>query len=280
MSRKVIDFRVRPPYKSYQAFVDGLQEQGFINHGFEYRGSIKTKKFDDFIQELHDSGVEKAVIQGRHGMGMYVDNAELFELVDQYPDLFIAYPFIDPLEGQKALDDVDELVINGKGKGVALEPGFPEAGKPGYKFDDERVYPLYKKLEENNIPILLTYSAFALETFDVDSPRQLDRVARDFPNLVIVVAHGGWPWVREAVAIALQHRNIYLAPDIYGTKGPGAQDYAIAAQTVLRNQIIFESSYPIIPVDQTIEQIEKEWGLDEEALNNVLYANAAKVLGL
>jgi hypothetical protein len=276
----IIDFRVRPPYGTYQNFVNIIDEAALEKYGFAYRGSLKTKSFDDFIQELDDTGVEKVVLQGRHGMGFYVENQELFDLVDKDPERFIAFPFFDPLEGQKALDEIDTLIIHGKGKGAALEPGFPEEGKPGYKFDDERVYPFYKKLEENNIPILLTYSAFALEFFDVDTPRQLDQVARDFPNLKIVVAHGGWPWVRENIAIALQHNNIFLSPDIYGTRGPGAQDYITAAKTILKDQIVFGSSYPIIPIDQTVEFIRNEWGLDEETLEKVLYKNAAKILNI
>lgn len=277
----IIDFRVRPPYGTYQKFVNSIaSEKGLAQYGFEYKGSLKTKSFDDFIKELDETGVEKAVLQGRHGMGLYVENQELFDLVDKYPDRFIAFPYFDPLDGQKALDEIDTLIINGKGKGAALEPGFPAAGKSGYKFDDARVYPFYKKLEENDIPILMTYSAFALEDFDSDSPRQLDKVAKDFPNLKIVVAHAGWPWTLENIAVAKRRPNVYLSPDIYATKGPGAQDYIAAARTMLRDKIIFGSSYPIIPIDQTVELIRNEWGLDEETLEKVLYKNAAKVLKL
>lgn len=276
----IIDFRVRPPYGTYQNFVNTISEDSLSKYGFEYKGSLKTKSFDDFIKELDETGVEKVVLQGRHGMGFYVDNQELFDLVDKDPNRFIAFPFFDPLEGKKALDEIDTLIINGKGKGAALEPGFPETGKSGYKFDDARVYPFYKKLEENDIPILLTYSSFALEDLDTDSPRQLDKVAKDFPNLKIVVAHAGWPWTLENIAIALRRPNVYLSPDIYGTRGPGAQDYITAAKTILRDKIIFGSSYPIIPIDQTVELIRNEWGLDEETLEKVFYKNAAKVLKL
>lgn len=276
----IIDFRVRPPYGTYQNFVNKISAESLGRYGFEYKGSLKTKSFDDFIKELDETGIEKVVLQGRHGMGLYVENQELFDLVDKDPDRFIAFPFFDPLEGQKALDEIDTLIINGKGKGAALEPGFPEAGKPGYRFDDPRVYPFYKKLEENDIPILLTYSSFALEELDTDSPRQLDKVAKDFPNLKIVVAHAGWPWTLESIAIAFRCPNIFLSPDIYATRGPGAQDYITAAKTILRDKIIFGSSYLIIPIDQTVELIKNDWGLDEETLEKVLYKNAAKVLKL
>lgn len=272
----IIDFRVRPPYGTYQNFVNSISAESLGKYVFEYKGSLKTKAFDDFIKELDDTGIEKVVLQGRHGMGLYVENQELFDLVDKDPDRFIAFPFFDPLEGQKALDEIDTLIINGKGKGAALEPGLPEAGKLGYKFDDPRVYPFYKKLEKNDIPILLTYSFLALEELDTDSPRQLDKVAKDFPNLKIVVAHAGWPWTLESIAIAFRRPNIFLSPDTYATRGPGAQDYITAAKTILKDKIIFGSSYPIIPIDQTVELIKNDWGLDEETLEKVLYKNALR----
>lgn len=276
----VIDFRIRPPYKTYHQFVEMVSERNTSQYGFRYEGSLKTKQFEDFMEELDRANVVKAVLPGRYGMGMRVDNRELFELADQYPDRFIVFPFIDPLEGRRALDAVDELIIRGKGKGVALEPGYPPEGSDTYKFDDARVYPFYKKLEDNEIPILLTYSSYALEDYDVDSPRQLDRVAKDFPALKIVVGHAGWPWTLDNIGIAMHRPNVYLSPDIYGINGPGADDYIRAAGTMLKDQFIFGSSYPLIPVDQTVEFIKREWGLDEETLEKVLYKNAAKVLKL
>lgn len=278
---KIIDIRVRPPYKTYQNFVNSIDEKSINTfHSFEYTGSLKTKSFDDFIKELDNAGIEKAVIQGRHGMGLPVDNEEIFELVDKYPDRFIAFPYFDPLDGQKALDEIDTLILNGKGKGAALEPGFPGEGKQAYKFDDARVYPFYKKLEDNDIPILLTYSLHALQEFDSDTPRQLDKVARDFPNLKIIVAHAGWPWVLDNIAIAFRHPNIYLSPDVYGINGPGAELYISAAKTLLKDKIIFGSSYPVTPIEQIVDFIKNEWGLDEETLEKVFYKNAAKVLKL
>jgi len=42
-------------------------------------------------------------------------------------------------------------------------------------------------------------------------PIYLDRVALDFPELVIVAGHIGYPWTGEAVAAATKHVNVYIA---------------------------------------------------------------------
>lgn len=154
----------------------------------------------------------------------------------------------------------------------------PGPGSSAYALDDARAYPMYRKLEENNIPVLITFSSLALEEINSDSVRQLDKVARDFPNLVIVVAYGGWPWTREMTAIAFSRKNVYLAPNVYATIGAGADDYIRAAKTILKDKIMFESSYPIAPVDQSVDFVKNNWGLNDEILEKVLHGNAAKII--
>lgn len=281
MSTKVIDFRVRPPYEhNWDFFKDAkgnlTTRKGFDRYHFEYKGSVTNESFDEFLEELDRAGIDKAVIPGRGLKG--ISNDALIELAEKYPDRFIAFPYVDPLEGQKALDDIDKYVINGKGQGIALEPGF--AANEAYDIDDERAYPVYRKLEENGIPLLLTYSSFALTYFDVQSPQRIDKIARKFKNLKIILGHGGWPWVRESISLALVLPNVYLVPDTYGTTGPGAQDYITAANTVLTDKIIHGSSYPILPLDGAVEFVKKNWGLSEENERKILYGNAAKILGL
>lgn len=271
----IIDFRIRPPFGIYQKFTNFITEDKISGYGFKYEGSIQTNSLEDLIRELDLAGVKKAVVPGRDGEA---DNDELFELAEKYSDRFIIFPYINPLQGQKSLDEIDELIVHGKGKGVAMEPG--GFMSTYYRIDDAVLYPFYKKLEEHHIPVLLTYSSFVFEVMDIEAPARLDRVAHDFPNLTIVAAHGGWPWVREMIAIAAMRKNVYIIPDIYGTRGPGAEDYITAAKTILEDKIIFGSSFPIAPFLQVYEFVRDEWGLSDEQKEKVFYKNAAEILGL
>ena len=42
----------------------------------------------------------------------------------------------------------------------------------------------------------------------------LDRLLQNFPRLKLVLAHGGYPAVIDALALAVKHPNFYLSPDI------------------------------------------------------------------
>lgn len=279
MSR-VIDFRVRPPYGGYKAFFRYITRPFIERYGFEFGGSLETQSLDDLVAELRAAHVEKAVIQGRHATSLYVDNQDLFDVSAAYPDLFVPYPYIDVLDDD-AVDQIERLIVSGPGQGASLEPGLVSPHAEAFDFDDPRAYPAYEALEAHHIPLLLTESGgFYKQLFNDRAPRQIDHVANDFPDLVIVVAHGAWPSVLDAISVASRRRNVYLAPDIYATTGAGAEDYQRAARTILRDKVIFESSYPILPIEQSIDFVRTEWRLDDETLDKVLYANAARVLGL
>ena len=274
-----IDFRVRPPYKSYTVFFegqDGLKSfrEGFL--GVTEGGSIETKSVDDLQEELKRADIDVTVLPGRGAFGVPTD--ELFEYADQYPGKVIVFPYIDPIEGQKALDDIDKFVIHGKGQGVALEPGV--SATETYGIDDGRAQEVYKKLEDHDIPLLLTYSHYALPVLDTDLPRQLDNVAKKYPKLKIIVAHAGYPFIHETISTAITRDNVYLIPDVYGLKGPGADQYITAAKTVLKDKIVYGSSYPIVPIEATAEFVENEWGLDEETKQKIFHDNAAGILKL
>ena len=72
-------------------------------------------------------------------------------------------------------------------RGVTIEPGaYPV---PIYA-DDRTLYPIYAYLEDKDLPVVLLTGGNAGPDLSYSNPVQVDRVASDFPQLRIVVAHG------------------------------------------------------------------------------------------
>lgn len=269
----VIDFRVRPLYKHYLSFSEEAIDHFFTAFGYEKTESIKQRNLESLVKELDEAGVEKSVVPGRGKFG--TTNEELFEILDLYPDRFIIFPFLDVTNPEQALKDIDTYIINGRGQGASIEPYLGN----DWKFDDERIYPVYKKLEENNIPVMATVSGWVGPYIDNTIPAQVDRLLRDFPKLKFIAAHGGWPWFNEMVAITFKHPNLYLTADFEGTRGAGADQLRYGALHMATNQVIFASSYPYGPVAGGIQSV-KDWKLPADIEQKVLYDNAAGILGL
>lgn len=278
---KKIDFRVRPPFGHYLKFyedLDDLEQSSYGHTETHLAPSVREKSVDLLIREMDEAEIELAVVPGRDAFGVTYD--ELLELKRSHPGRFLLFPSVDPLSGQKALDEVQRTVLCGEGRGIAIESGFsPETC---FTADDQRVYPLYRLLEEHQIPLMINYSAHALKgmPFDVQAPRRLDLVARAFPGLTIIVAHGGWPWTKECIALAMIDPNVYLLPDAYGTIAPGAEDYAKAAKKLAKGKILFGSAHPLAPSQAAAHYVDQNWGLDEAAKQEVFYDVAARILKL
>jgi hypothetical protein len=275
----IIDFRVRPPFKNYLNFFESAEHLGGFagQFGLPLAPSIKEKSEELFIKELDEAGIDIGVIPGRQLMG--VTNDELFEFADKYPGRFYIFPNINALDTEAALEAIDKYIVHGTGKGISIEPTF---GPPEvvHDFDDKRAFPVYEKLQELGVPLMITYSGYVTQNIDDNYNLKLDLLAQAFPNLKIIVAHAGWPWFKETVAIAFRRKNVYLLPDIYANGVvPFSEDMRLAAKYLLPDQILFGTAYPIAPIVESTENA-KKWDLTDEGREKFFSGNAKKLLGL
>ena len=108
--------------------------------------------------------------------------------------------------------------------------------------------------------------------------KAIDELASNFPNLTIVAAHPGWPWVEEMTAVALHKGNVYWelsgwAPRYF----PDGLKRDIRGR--LRDKVMFGSDYPSLPYDRIFREWE-ELRFTDEVLEKVFHLNAERVLGL
>jgi uncharacterized protein len=71
-------------------------------------------------------------------------------------------------------------------------------------------------------------------------------VARDFPELRIIMSHGGYPWVLEAVLLAWKYEHVYLElaahrPKYMGEAGTGWEPLLRFGQTTIADKVLYGS---------------------------------------
>ena len=277
MYRK-IDFRVRPPWDNYLTMFRNEQAHfARLADAFDMTvsESQRTGSLEQFVREMDEADIALSVVPGRKG-GLVVSDQGLFQLEDRCPGRFLIFPYADPTDGPSALDSIDRWVGERNIRGVSAEPTFQD--KP-YTFDDPLAFPLYEKLQREDLILFISYSGKLLPTVDPDTARQLGEVIRRFPDLKVVVGHGGWPWHLEVMAMAFNSPNVYIVPDMYGLSGPGGQDYIRAANTLMKKQMLFGSAYPILNAVDVAHYYE-HCGIRPEVLPDFFYGNAAKLLKL
>lgn len=274
---KKIDFRVRPPYGSYKAMFQNEHahfERLADAFDMTLSESQRTGNLEQFVREMDEAQIELSVVPVRKNLGG--EGKEMFGLEEKYPGRFLIFPYVDPTEGAAELEKIDRYLGEHDIRGVSAEPTY----QPNpYAFDDPIAYPMYEKLQRENLPLFISYSAKLLAVVDPDTVRQLGTVIRDFPDLKIVVGHGGWPWHLEVMAMAFNSPNIFIVPDMYGLTGAGSGDYIKAANTLMKRQMLFGTAYPILNVVDTAAFYE-QCGIKESVMPDFFYGNAARLLKL
>jgi uncharacterized protein len=118
------------------------------------------------------------------------------------------------------------------------------------------------------------------EDMTYSNPVAVDRVAGDFPSLPIVVSHAFWPWIDQGIGLLFRRRNVFLLPDQYGPTMPGHLQWVEAANTALSDRFLFGSAYPSSLAPKGMVEAYSRLPYKDEVRHKVLYANAARLLGL
>lgn len=115
-------------------------------------------------------------------------------LQKEAPDRIVGFVWLEP-RLKDAVQILEWAVTSKELKGIKMIPDH------WYPYD-EFMYPIYKKAEELNIPIL--FHSGILYGFK-DSSRFCRpvnyEVLLSFPNLRFALAHVSWPWVDECIAV-------------------------------------------------------------------------------
>ena len=210
-------------------------------------------------------------------------NDYISEIVTSYPGRFIGFAAIDPWQGKASVEELERAVKDLSLRGLKLHP-VQQAFHP----NDEKFYPLYEKAMELNIPVLF-HSGMAASgsgmaggggmklKYSAPIPG-MDDVAADFPHLTVIMAHPGWPWIEEQIAVALHKPNVYL--DLSGWLPRYIPKQLLdEANTRLQDKVLFGSDYPFITPHKWL----KDWEqipIKDEIQPKILLENAKKALHL
>jgi hypothetical protein len=83
----------------------------------------------------------------------------------------------------------------------------------GFRCDDRSLYPAYEVMQERQVPVVVHCgtSSFPGAVNENADPQILLPVIADFPDLTIVLAHGGrGQWYDTAASMALSHESVWI----------------------------------------------------------------------
>ena len=156
-----------------------------------------------------------------------------------------------------------------------------------FAVNEERFYPLFETINALKVPIMLDVGTTGMGAgmpggmgaiIRHAHPLSVDQLAADFPDLKIICAHPGWPWIDEMTAVALHKGNVYWEMSGWAPKYlPDGIKRDIKSR--LKDKIMFGSDYPSMPY----ERLFREWdeiGYAADILEKFYHRNAEEILGL
>ena len=281
---KSIDFRVRPPFRSFRAGATGGP------------GTADGPMMERFLEQMHAAGVDLAVVMGRTAPAagpfrQFVDNDDIAALSSAYPGKFIGFGSVDVRDPAQAAREVVRCADLGF-KGIAFDNMLSD---PPLHNDAASLMPVYEACARHGLIIAINASGAMGPDMSYADPVHIQKVARAFPAHPVVVTHGAWPYAREMVALALyglllRNANIYFQID-YALMGdtplPGASDYldAINLEGVgdgvdVWRKALFGSSYPAIAMGVAVERFARLDIKIPDARDAIRRENALHLLGL
>ena len=161
-----------------------------------------------WLAALDRYGVQAAVF-----LALAPEPETLRRFAARAPDRLFAFTFLDPREATAPARLQEDIQHRGF-RGLKLYP-------PIQRFHafDERAYPTYERAEALGIPIVFHFGVTLDYRSDLRfaNPLDLHAVARDFPNLPLIVAHAGAGFFRETLFLAYHCANVHVDTSGSGT---------------------------------------------------------------
>lgn len=206
------------------------------------------------------------------------DDAVATRAIHDHPDRLIGSYLVDPVRG---MDGVRELETAVREFGVKAAAFFPCGCVPQVPIDDRMAYPIYAKCVELDIPIFINTGVPGPRVpMDAQEVRLLDKVCWFFPELRIVMRHGGEPWVDLAVKLMVKYENLYYSTSAFAPKYYPREILSYANSSRGSGKVIYAGYYPS---GLTLERIFRELNelpLADETWPKFLRDNAREVLKL
>jgi predicted TIM-barrel fold metal-dependent hydrolase len=227
------------------------------------------------LDMMDQGGVDKSLISAWVApRNVMISNDEVAGFVAEAPGRLVGVGSVDISKPMEAVREIRRCVNELGFKAIRVLPWLWEAPPT-----DRRFYPVYTACCDLGLPFCTQIGHTGpLMPSEVGRPIYLDQVALDFPELVIVGGHIGYPWTDEAVAVATKHENVYIDTSAYvARRYPGALVEFMRGHG--RSKVLFGTNYPMITPAKALEHLDA-LNLDDEARKLFLSGNACRVFRL
>lgn len=219
---------------SMLAIGGGMRWPGFEAQGMRFDKRWTPEEMYDlvFVQAPTDMAMAQVVPIFEWFEDYFAPVAAQHAMATAYPDRVLFCGGVDPLHRglDDALDQIDHQIRELGACSMKFYNGHEEHS---WRCDDEAIaYPMYERCRDLGVNTIQFHKGtpFGLQPLQDLSPLDLQRPARDFPDMNFIIHHLAFPYFEEALSLAARFPNIYLALS-------GSLDLAVIAPRLVQEQL-------------------------------------------
>jgi predicted TIM-barrel fold metal-dependent hydrolase len=276
----IIDIHIHiQPLHMFKPHALELIKRGRKNFEFIEKVSSDPTAFLQFLDEV---GVERAGLINYVSPDVIGFPPEVNDWIANYcradPRRLLAFGSVHPKYVADAGAEVDRLAKIGI-RGLKIHPAHQVFSPNAYRDGWGPLAAVYERASANGLPVMIHTgtSIFPGARNLHAQPMLADDVSIDYPDLVVILAHGGRPlWMNEAFFLVRRHKNMYM--DISGIPPQKLLEYFPRLEEIA-DKVLFGTDWPGPGVPDVRGNIEKFMAvpLSDAARQKILYDNAARL---
>lgn len=202
------------------------------------------------------AGADRSIVFGLQApaSGIRVSNDDVAAFVDAAGPGVVGFASVDPRE-DTAVEELERAVQDLRLRGLKLGPTYQ-----GTSPLDPRTMRVFGRAATLGLPVLIHQGAVFVTSGRLAdaNPLMIDEVALAFPELKIIIAHMGHPWVHETAVVMRRHQNVYA--DIAAmVKRPNmlARGLLAAKEYGVLDKVLFGTDFPFSSVADTADGLRR-----------------------
>ena len=235
---------------------------------------------EEMVRRMDELGIATLTLVAsdlhHHGSAFDVSSVtarweEAEDLATRFPGRFVALWGIEPQLGMAGVRRADEALSQPWVVGAYLHTH--SFDRP---FDHADYYPFYALCARHGVPMVMQAGASGGRLpSECGKPIGIDRPAIYFPDVPFVLSHTGWPWVTEAVAMALKFSNVFVGTGSY-PPAHWPSELVEFLRRPGRRKVLFATNFPTVGHRHALAQLD-DLALSDDVRALLLEENARAI---
>ena len=224
---------------------------------------------DTLIGLMDEAGVSKAVLCDPHGSEAL--RIAIVDALARYPDRFIGSAAVHPTKAAQDVGLVRRLKADGFSAVMCL------GVFSGLPYNHPKYFPIFATCEEEQLVVTCNVGlALVPISGEQQNPLTLDPALEHFPDLSIIMCHGGLPWAESCVAMMRKWSNLHWMPSDIATHVM-PQSIIDYGRTDGSDRLLLATGFPALSFRDKVSEVAEGGLFTGEAAENYAWRTASRL---